>query len=497
MLVNEQDKSPRRTVEAPLPLSSVNLVYPLPNPTTGELRDVIITQLTRGKIRDPKNPPARYIADYDPPFSVPYPEEEQAEYKDHDGDCLRIEVETRTWVPTLIRPPMPPSIIDELRNKYSKFRDRHDEDFILKKKAEDEAVEQRKKELKQLMRSPTQELFKRERNRKKKAGSKQKKKLDNDALSNIGQHMAKHRGLLVPEVIKASTGTTAGLASAMPSRATSSAIRSTLSIPPSASTTLIARPFHSNNRLSLPIVERIIKRGLSTMMPIIPGPSSTGVNTISVRGMTAPGFDQWTKLPFDNADSTLLKVKSETNARSLLHENSAGSVWTSESSVVRGEDRMDSKSLGPKPASSQVFTFRQVKRSPDLAAQEAKNSKKPLIRKFDRESTPVRKYASSPVKPILDSTRKSGHSSTEPTRAEELAHFSEAHIKHKLREHEELASPERGNLVRRIDNHLDLDDFTSVREAQALFVRRKQDLTVNFPTFVRTTSKLRLRKLLA
>ena len=448
MLVNEPDKTPRRTVEAPLPLSSVNLVYPLPNPTTGELRDVIITQLRRGKVRDPKEPPKRYIADYEPAFSVPYPEEEEPEYKDHDCDTYRIEVEKRTWVPTLIRPPMPPSIIDELRNKYSKFRDRHDEDFILKKKQEDEAAERKKMELKQLMRSPTQQLFKRERNRKKKVG--RKVKLDEDALSIIGQHMAKHRGLPLPQLVEASKGTTSGLTSATPSRATSSAIRSTLSIPPPTSIPLNARSFYSSSRSSVLVAQRIVKRNLSTMTSWTSQPGFTVVNSILASDMASSFSYRWTA-PLANNDFHILSTtKSDTTVKTHLHEANIGNARASSRKVVNGDAVKGSESLSLPIKSSHAATSEQTVPTPYESARNAESSPVPTIKKIQTygrveilkipsEPIPIRKirhqfipiqkypHGPSPVrkynqdKPIL--FRKFGHTSVKPVEEAQVFHL--------------------------------------------------------------------------
>lgn len=40
-------------------------------------------------------------------------------------------------MPSLLRQPMPENVIDELRNKYSKFRTRHDDAYIAKKMQEE------------------------------------------------------------------------------------------------------------------------------------------------------------------------------------------------------------------------------------------------------------------------------------------------------------------------------------------------------------------------
>ena len=274
MLPNEEDKTPRRTVEAPLPLSSVNLVYPLANPTTGELRDIIIKKLARGKVLDEKDPPRRYIADYDDKIRIPYPTIEPEEYKDHDSDTFRIEVEKKTWVPTLIRPPMPPSIIDELRNKYSKFRDRHDEDFVLRKVEEDKMAQQKKTEMRQLMRSPLKELHRRERAEKKAKG---KPKLSKDALSIIGQHMTKHKDPRGPGPA------VTGLALSTPSHATSSALRSTFAMSKPPAISLHSRSTHSSSCAGSQAMYSILTRKMSTVIHRTLNTSLADVNALLLK----------------------------------------------------------------------------------------------------------------------------------------------------------------------------------------------------------------------
>ncbi|KAL9118099.1 MAG: hypothetical protein Q9187_005359 [Circinaria calcarea] len=190
MLTKESDKRPFRTYDCPIPLRSVRLVYPLPHPETGILRDVVIQELRKYK-NPPKGStdlrPRRYIAGLDPPTNVPYPEKEPEEFEDNDVDTLRIEVEERTWVPTLRQPPMPSSIIDELRNKYSKFRDRHDDSFIAKKLREEEEAAERKNSTKKMM-TPLKELHRKERAEKKARGKPQ---LSEETLHKIGEVMAR------------------------------------------------------------------------------------------------------------------------------------------------------------------------------------------------------------------------------------------------------------------------------------------------------------------
>lgn len=181
MLVNEVDKRPIRSMEAPVSLSAVRLIYPLAHPETKVVRDVIIKNL----IADSN---IRYIPGLG--TRIPWPAKEPEKHEDHDDDTLRMEVEAETWVPTLLRPPMPSSVIDELRNKFSVFRTRHDEEYIAKKKAED-AETQRRKSMGAMMRTPIKQLNRKERAEKKARG---KPELSEDALARIGQVMAAKQG---------------------------------------------------------------------------------------------------------------------------------------------------------------------------------------------------------------------------------------------------------------------------------------------------------------
>lgn len=176
MLVNEVDKRPIRSMEAPVPVSAVRLVYPFPHPETGIVRDVIIKNI----IADSN---VRHIPGLG--AKIPWPAKEPEQHEDHDDDTLRMEVEAQTWVPTLLRPPMPSSVIDELRNKYSVFRNRHDEEYIAKKKAED-AETQRRKSMGAVMRTPIKQLNRQERAEKKARG---KPELSEDMLARIGEVM--------------------------------------------------------------------------------------------------------------------------------------------------------------------------------------------------------------------------------------------------------------------------------------------------------------------
>ncbi|TAQ86927.1 hypothetical protein B7494_g4767 [Chlorociboria aeruginascens] len=189
----DQDKRPYRSYEKPIPLRSVRLVYPLKDEATGEVRDVIVSRLeNRSFWFDHRTGYTRWdrvIPGLD--IKIPWPPREPVQYKDQECDTLRIEVDVRSFIPTLLRPPMPGSVIDELRNKYSKFRTRHDPEYIEAKMQEDREKEAKKKLDKEMM-TPIQQLNRKERKLRKKMG---KKKLTPGMLEKIGEIIAKKRQL--------------------------------------------------------------------------------------------------------------------------------------------------------------------------------------------------------------------------------------------------------------------------------------------------------------
>jgi large subunit ribosomal protein L24 len=189
----DTDKRPVRTIEQPVLLNSVRLVFPLTDPETGVTRDVIVKKLVNGKMwfdrHTGKQKWSRIIPGLN--IKVPWPKVDAKEHKDFPVDTLRLDVESKTFVPTLLRPPMPNSVIDELRNKYSIFRTRHDPEYIAAKIAEDQEKEAKKK-LAEEMRTPLKEINRKERKLRKTKG---KGKLTKEMLEKIGQVIAKKRQL--------------------------------------------------------------------------------------------------------------------------------------------------------------------------------------------------------------------------------------------------------------------------------------------------------------
>lgn len=173
-----------------MPVSAVRLVHPLPHPQTGKVRDVIIRELKATNIIFDR--PTREVTfDRLVPgenVTIPWPKEEPVVHPDNEVDTLRIDVEQRTFVPTLLRPPMPESIIDELRNRYSIFRTRHTPEYIAEKEAEEAAKKAKKKSVESMM-TPVQEFNRRQREMRRARGQPE---LTPEMLEKIGEVIAKN-----------------------------------------------------------------------------------------------------------------------------------------------------------------------------------------------------------------------------------------------------------------------------------------------------------------
>lgn len=123
----------------PVSIDDVRLVVTLED--KGQLYEVVAKHvygagpfLQRTNANTPRH--SRYISGEDIP--IPWPEETKVDVvRDEDGDTSRKEVEHKTWEPTLLRAPFPGTIINELRNQYSKYRTRHDPMWVKNRKLED------------------------------------------------------------------------------------------------------------------------------------------------------------------------------------------------------------------------------------------------------------------------------------------------------------------------------------------------------------------------
>ncbi|APA12516.1 hypothetical protein SS1G_03866 [Sclerotinia sclerotiorum 1980 UF-70] len=198
----DQDARPTRSLPQGISLKNVKLVFPYTDPITGLTRDVIAKKLAHHKMfRDRHAQTVKWQriipgAGDRPNIIIPWPKAEPREKKDYDCDTLRMEVEEKTFVPTLLTPPMPASVIDELRNKYSVFRTRHDPEYVERKLEEDRQNEAKKTTIAS-MRTPLKELNKRERALRKAKG---KGKLTRGMLLKIGEVISRRRGTIMRQV---------------------------------------------------------------------------------------------------------------------------------------------------------------------------------------------------------------------------------------------------------------------------------------------------------
>lgn len=136
-----QSAAPYRATAAPVHIRDVRLVVPLRNNVTGEIKDTVVRHLRGGKpfvepaygSETPKH--TRYIAGLD--VSIPWPKREIPEFKAEAGDTLAVHVHDRSFSPSVLHLPLPDSAVDEIRNKYSKTRTGHTQEYVQQKMKED------------------------------------------------------------------------------------------------------------------------------------------------------------------------------------------------------------------------------------------------------------------------------------------------------------------------------------------------------------------------
>jgi large subunit ribosomal protein L24 len=158
-------------------VDNVRLVHAYLDPRTNTTRDVIVDKVDRGRtwVDEDGNtrwnriikglPSAERAEDGREVWEqIDWPEKEKTEEEDNEDDTLRITVDERTFVPSLLTPPMPVSVLDELRNKYSKYRTRFDPEFIEKKDRAAKEAEARSA-IPDWMLQPSKELRERARKR--------------------------------------------------------------------------------------------------------------------------------------------------------------------------------------------------------------------------------------------------------------------------------------------------------------------------------------------
>ncbi|ATY65063.1 KOW domain-containing domain-containing [Cordyceps militaris] len=197
-MVKSMLDQPPRSQPMPLSIDSVRLVYPLPDPATGVTKDTIIRQLKAvpPRMESPNMTIERwrYGNKWDrivPSLNriIPWPETVAPEFEMTASDTARDQVEERTFYYSLTSSPMPEGVIDELRNKYSKFRTRHEDWYVDAQEAETRAKENRNQKVRD-MQTPLEEFNEMQRAIRDVAGEPE---LSEDMLAKIGKVMAKSK----------------------------------------------------------------------------------------------------------------------------------------------------------------------------------------------------------------------------------------------------------------------------------------------------------------
>lgn len=182
----------------PLSIGAVRLVYPVTNPETGVTKDTIIHQLKAV----PPNMQSEHMSlerwehgqkwDRVVPginMVIPWPEVNVPKFETHDADTPRTDVENRSFYYNLLSPPMPESVIDELRNKYSKFRTRHEPWYVAKMEAQANSAK-RQHAMLMSMQTPEDEFYAQKQEAK---AAKGEPELTDEMLEKLGQIMAQSK----------------------------------------------------------------------------------------------------------------------------------------------------------------------------------------------------------------------------------------------------------------------------------------------------------------
>ena len=129
-------------------------------------------------------------------------EEEEEEDPTTPSDTPRLDRDTPTWTPTLLRAPLPGTVIDELRGKYSKFRTRHEPQFVKRMQQIDSAKQAHEKWVKSgagLLDTPRKEAVLRAQAAKREA-RRRNGGLDDTVLEGIGKVMWQRGMRLTPRM---------------------------------------------------------------------------------------------------------------------------------------------------------------------------------------------------------------------------------------------------------------------------------------------------------
>lgn len=182
----------------PIPIDAIRLVYPLTHPVTGVTRDVIINELIAIKPKMSSKNMTYERWEYGKKWDrlvpslntiIPWPETEAPNVATTPSDSVRDQVEERTFHYSLLSPPMPQEVLNELRNPYSKFRTRHEPWYVAKKEAEEKMKTARAETIRSMM-TPLDELHEKRRRDKEARGEPE---LSEEMLVKLGEFIAKKK----------------------------------------------------------------------------------------------------------------------------------------------------------------------------------------------------------------------------------------------------------------------------------------------------------------
>jgi large subunit ribosomal protein L24 len=216
---NKQDVAP---FERAYHIDDLRLVFPLPDPITGKIRDTIIDKLIHVPVITEGVTARRRYADNGGSLAhraafdlwkreqerglrvipgtntvIPWVEKAAAPLEVHQGtDTPNKYRDKVTFEPSLIHAPMPLKVIDELRNKYSKFRARPE--YAAKLAAIEAKKEAREARAIAMMTTPRQALA--ALNAAKSAEAAASRELNEAQLAKIGELMVQARQRTSSEV---------------------------------------------------------------------------------------------------------------------------------------------------------------------------------------------------------------------------------------------------------------------------------------------------------
>ncbi|RDA85452.1 hypothetical protein CP532_1018 [Ophiocordyceps camponoti-leonardi (nom. inval.)] len=189
--------------EFPISIGSIRLVYPLRHPETGHIRDVVIHQLKAIPANMKSDNMTLDRWDYGKKWDrivpslnvvIPWPKVEPPKFPTFQGDTFHADVESRTFYYGLRSPPMPPAVLDELRNRYSKFRTRHEQWYIDRHEAEEAAKKAKKAKDVRSMMTPMDELHEK---RQELRQARPEPQLTDDMLEKIGRIMLRRKSAVI------------------------------------------------------------------------------------------------------------------------------------------------------------------------------------------------------------------------------------------------------------------------------------------------------------